>query len=87
MKRLIDGSPLGDADRKVALGYIENRVDLETGDLGRLSAEARLGIYRAAVKLAKLDRHVAESETALLTRLRDGLKIDAAAAQRIEAET
>lgn len=85
MKRLIDGSGLKGAELETALGFLERRVELDTVGLEALSTEARHGIYRAAAKMAYLDKEVAASEVALLERIREGLGIDVATATQIEA--
>jgi uncharacterized tellurite resistance protein B-like protein len=83
MKRLISAAELNDAERDKALGFLEERVELETAQLASLSPEAREGIYRAAVRLAGIDKDLADNEITLLERLRDGLKLDQETAERI----
>jgi uncharacterized membrane protein YebE (DUF533 family) len=85
MRRLVAVAPVGDAARATALGYLGARVELDTAELGGLTLDQRRGIYRAAVRLARVDRVVAPEETAFLGRLREGLGLDEAAAAAIEA--
>jgi tellurite resistance protein len=88
LRRLISGaSELSESEKQQALGYLDRRVDLDTSKLGDLGNEAREGIYRAAIRLAHIDREFTETERALLRRLREGLGLDEKAAQRVEAET
>jgi uncharacterized membrane protein YebE (DUF533 family) len=84
MKRLIAVAPIDDEDKATALGYLTARVELDTAELGALTAEQKRGIYRAAVRLSRIDHDVAPEETAFLRRLQQGLEIDEAAARSIE---
>lgn len=83
--RLIDGAELTADDRKTAHGFLEAKVDLDDAGLDELSADARRGIYKAACRMAMVDRSVTDSERALLGRLRDTLGIDVDDAREIEA--
>ncbi|HTM22940.1 MAG TPA: hypothetical protein VL172_20600 [Kofleriaceae bacterium] len=76
MRRLIESADLTDPERSTALGWLEEKVDLDTGSMASLSEEARHGIYRAAARLAAVDLEVAEEELDFLGRLREGLGID-----------
>jgi len=84
MKRLIDGAELSDEDRETALSWLENKIELDTDPVADLSERARLGIYRAAVRLAAVDQDVADEEKVFLGRLRDGLGIDAETARDLK---
>ena len=76
LKRLIDGAELTAADREAAHG---------DGGLDGLAPDSRRGIYKAACRMAAVDREVAASERALLVRLRDALGIGVEDAREIEA--
>src|SRR5678815_5036676 len=76
MRRLIESADLTDPERSTALGWLEEKVDLDTGSMASLSEEARHGIFRAAARLAAVDLEVAEEELDFLGRLREGLGID-----------
>jgi hypothetical protein len=80
MQRLIQGAELSADDRATALGYMKEKVELDTTNVASLTVDARRGIYKAACRLAAVDRDLAEPERALLAKLRDGLEIGAAAA-------
>jgi uncharacterized membrane protein YebE (DUF533 family) len=84
MRRLIHAADLTDAEREAALGYLERKVDLDIAGLEALGAAAREGVYRAAVKLSGIDNDVADAEIEFLGRLRVGLGLDDATAERIE---
>jgi tellurite resistance protein len=87
LRRLITGADeLSDAEKEQALAYVDSRVELDTSKLGDLGREAREGIYRAAVRLAHIDREFTETERSLLRRLREGLGLDEGTAQRVESE-
>lgn len=85
MKRLIAVASLPDEAKATALGYLRTKVELDTRELAALTAEQKQGIYRAAVRLSRIDQEVAPEETALLGRLRDGLGLDAAVVAAIDA--
>lgn len=85
MKRLIAVAPLADEDKVTAIGYLTRKVELDTDELSGLTAEQKQGIYRAAVRLARIDREVAPEETAFLGRLQQGLGLDDDTARAIEA--
>ena len=84
MRRLIASADLSDGDRLRALNFLEEKVELDTTHLRDLDAPEREGIYRAAVKLSAIDDEIADSEIDFLERLRVGLEIDEATAERIE---
>jgi uncharacterized membrane protein YebE (DUF533 family) len=83
--RLIDGAEMTAADRDLANGFLAAPIDLGTLDLDGLSADARRGIYKAACRMAAVDREVAASERSMLVRLREALAIDLDDAREIEA--
>jgi uncharacterized membrane protein YebE (DUF533 family) len=84
MTRLIEGSAeLSDDERKVAKGFLNSKIELDTTQMAGLSAEAREGIYRAAARLAHIDNDFAEAEQQFLERLRAGLSINEATAKKI----
>ena len=87
LRRLISAAnELSDNEKEQALAYLDTRVELDTSRLGDLGNDAREGIYRAAVRLAHIDREYTETERSLLRRLREGLGLDEKTAQRVEAE-
>jgi uncharacterized membrane protein YebE (DUF533 family) len=75
MERLIQAAELGEDDRATARGFLKEKVELDTSNLGSLTDEARRGIYKAACRMAAVDRTLDPPEQALLTKLRDGLNI------------
>ena len=82
--KLISVAQLSDEDRKTAMGFLDAKVELATDSISGLSAPAREGIYRAALRMAMVDLDMAKEETAMLARLREGLNIDEATAKSIE---
>ena len=83
MKAIIKVGMLSDEERATALGWLESKVDLESEDLGKLSADSRNRIYLSAARVAAIDKDVAEAERKFLARLRDALGIDEAQAKKI----
>ncbi len=86
MRRLILAAELTDAERDVALTYLDSPVetDADAPGLEGLDGPSRHGIYRAAVKLSAVDNDIADEEIDFLGRLRVGLGLDDATAEMIE---
>jgi uncharacterized membrane protein YebE (DUF533 family) len=84
MKRLIESADLTDEERASALGWLDEKVELDTTGIASLSEEARHGIYRAAARLAAVDLEVAEEELHFLARLQEGLDLDDDTARELE---
>ncbi|HUQ07414.1 MAG TPA: hypothetical protein VM261_33205 [Kofleriaceae bacterium] len=85
LRRLISGAQLDEAEGTLARSFLENRIDLGEEGLAELSPDAKHGIYRAACRMAALDREVAPSERSMLVRLRDTLGLTLDSAREIEA--
>ncbi len=83
--KLISVAQLNDSDRKTAASLLDSKVELSTEPISGLSAPAREGIYRAALRMAMVDLDMAKEETAMLARLREGLSIDDETASKIES--
>ena len=84
LRRLIDGAELDDAERTIAHGFLDAPVALDDAGLADVSKDARRGIYRAACRMAVLDREVDKSERAVLARLCELMKLPADEAREIE---
>ncbi len=87
LERLIAGAELTEGERAVALGFLDERVELDVKDFDDLSAPAREGVYRAACKLSTIDKNVDDKERALLAKLRGVLALDPVVAGKIEKES
>ena len=85
LRRLIGAAELEDDERKQALRFVEAKVELDTAGIEGLSEDARRGIYRAACRMAAVDRDVATAERAMLDKLRGHLGIADEVAKDIEA--
>ena len=86
LERLIASADLSEGERAVALGYLDERQELDVKDFASLSPPAREGVYRAACKLSAIDKHVADAERALLSKLRLALGLDEFIAKQIELQ-
>lgn len=84
LQRLIDGAELSVDDRATANQFLAAPVELGAG-LAELAPDSRRGIYKAACRMAAVDREVTDSERSLLVRLRDGLGLTVDDAREIEA--
>jgi tellurite resistance protein len=85
LRRLIAVAPVDESERRIALGWLDERVELDTTRVRQLGTESRHGVYQAAIRLARIDLNVAEQERALLERLREALGIDPSTAAEIES--
>lgn len=87
LQRLIDASDdLDDDARREAYALLLEPPAEDLSHVGELPPESREGVYRAALRIVRLDRHVADEETAFLARLRGQLALAEAVIQRLEAE-
>ena len=85
LRRLISGAQLDEEEGAKARSYVESRTELGDEGLAELSPDAKNGIYRAACRMAALDREVAQSERSMLVKLRDALGLSLDGAREIEA--
>jgi len=85
LRRLIANAKLEGEALAQAEGYLDTRTELDETGLDELSTDSRAGIYRAACRVAALDREVADSERAMLVKLRDALHLTLDSAREIEA--
>ena len=84
MTKLISSANLDDGEQATALGYLDSKVELDVTSLKALNEPARAGIYKAAARLAMVDREFSPEERSFLDRLRDGLGISVEASTQIE---
>jgi uncharacterized membrane protein YebE (DUF533 family) len=85
LRRLIGAAELEDDERTAAYRFLDTRVELDTANVEALSEDARRGIYRAACRMAAVDREIAPGERQLLDKLRPHLGIADEVAQDIES--
>lgn len=86
LRRLITTAELTAEERAQATTLVESRTTLPETYLDTLKPDARRGIYRAACRMAVVDRVFAASERTMLEKLRTLLGIPAELAQEIEAD-
>lgn len=86
MKKLISSANLDDGEQAIALGYLDSKVELDVSSLRALNENARTGIYKAAARLAMVDREFSPQERTFLDKLRDGLGLSAEASAEIESD-
>jgi uncharacterized tellurite resistance protein B-like protein len=85
LRRLVATADLTADERLAAARMLDTEVALPDAFLEDLDEDARWGVYRAACKLAVVDRVLAPAERKLLDKIRDRLALDAATARVIEA--
>ncbi len=84
MKMVIDIAKLSDDEKKTALGWLENKVELEDVDVSGISQDSRVNIYSATLGVITVDNEVADKERKFLERLRKTLDIDEVLAAELE---
>lgn len=85
IRRLISRAPMLSAEeREAALGFLQQKVELQPETLTGFSPQLRAGVYRAALQLAHVDKDFAEEERSFLQRLRQALDLDQATVAQIE---
>ena len=84
LRRLIGVAELTGDERATADSFLASRVELDTEALSGLSGDAKKGVYRAACRLAAVDREIASGERAFLNKLAAGLDLGADAVAEIE---
>jgi len=80
---IIKLAELDEEDKAMAMGWLENKVDLDDLNIAGTPVEDRAKIYTSALRVVMLDNTLAETEKAFLGRLRDALDIDEATAAEL----
>ena len=83
LRRLIHAAALTVDERAQAYGFLDHPVDEPSLTTG-IPEAAKVGIYRAACRMAKLDGIVEPRERMLLATLSSALKLSPAATRQIE---
>lgn len=86
LRRLIRTADLTADERTAASRLLEEQTTLPETYLTTMSPESRRGVYRAACRMAVVDRVFSQPERSVLERLRDLLAIPADIAHEIEAD-
>ena len=86
LRRLIRAADLSPAERSITKRFLTENVAMPDGYLLNQSPEARRGVYRAACRMAIVDRVFAHGERRILDKLQGVLGIPAEIAQEIEAD-
>ena len=86
MAAIIKLADLSDDQRKQAMAWLDDKVDLDDLDVAGLPDNRKHAIYSAAAHITTVDREVAFGEKVFLTRLRQALGIDDATADRLHAQ-
>lgn len=86
MRRLIATADLTAEERTIAMTFVDAKCTLPEAFLTALTPEARRGVYRAACRMAVIDRSLATAERGMLDRIRELLGISGEAAEEIEGD-
>ena len=84
MRAFLTVAKLTSAEVQTALGWLDEKVELDDVDVASIPVGNRMNIFAAALGVCAIDNEVAASEEQFLERLRVALEIDAdeAAAMR-----
>lgn len=87
MKAFLSVAKLSSKEVQTALGWLDEKVELDDVDIAAIPADNRQNIYAAALGVVAIDNEVSDSEKQFLERLRAALEIaeDTAAAMHKEA--
>lgn len=83
MKAVISVAKLTDDEKKTALSWLDNKVELDDVKVADIAPENRANIYAAALGVVVADNDIAADERAFLDRLRGALEIDDATAKAL----
>lgn len=87
LRRLLDASDdLTPAERAQAERFLERPPQIDLAEVRALGRNARQGVYRAALRIVRLDRVITDDEKEFLAGLRAHLDLDEATILRLEAE-
>lgn len=86
LRRVIRNADLSADERAQASRLLEAQVSLPETYLTSMSPDSRRGVYRAACRMAVVDRVFSPTERASLEKLRDLLAVPADIALEIEAD-
>ena len=86
LARLIRTADLTEDERVAARRFLSTKTGLPETYLTNLAPEARRGVYRAACRMAVVDRVFSVTERVLLDRMRNLLGIPPDIAHEIEAD-
>jgi uncharacterized membrane protein YebE (DUF533 family) len=76
LKAIISVARLTDDEKTRALGWLENKVDIEDVKVADIPEDNRRNIFSAALGVIAIDKDVAAAEKKFLDRLRTALEID-----------
>jgi len=87
MKAFLSVAKLSSKEVQTALGWLDEKVELDDVDIAAIPADNRQNIYAAALGVVAIDNEVSDSEKQFLECLRAALEIaeDTAAAMYKEA--
>jgi uncharacterized membrane protein YebE (DUF533 family) len=86
LRRLIRTADLTEDERTESAKFLETEVALPETYLTSMSPESRRGVYRAACRMAVVDRVFSDTEKKLLGRLCELLAIPEDVAREIESD-
>jgi uncharacterized membrane protein YebE (DUF533 family) len=85
IKAVIDHAKLSDEERRTALGWLKEKIELEDVNVSQIPRAERVNIFAAAVSVVAMDDEVVPAEKTFLERLQLALQIDDATAASVRA--
>lgn len=83
LKAIISVAKLSDDEKATALGWLDQKVELDDVKIADIPEDNRRNIYSAALGVIAIDKDVASAEKSFLDRLRKALEIDDATAAEL----
>ncbi len=83
MTAIIGLAKISDAEKTIALSWLDEPVKLDDLALDRIPNPDRLNIYSVACGVAAMDKDIANAERIFLDKLATALSLDAAEAQKV----
>jgi len=87
MRAFLTVAKLNSKEVQTALGWLDEKVELDDVDLSSIPPENRMNIFAAALGVVSIDKDIAKEEETFLERLRVALEIDEEAANAMRSAT
>jgi uncharacterized membrane protein YebE (DUF533 family) len=87
IKAVIGIAKLTDEERETALGWLDQKIDLEDVNVSQLERDDRVNIYAAALGVVAIDEQVGNDENRFLERLQIALQLDDATVASLRTRT
>ena len=76
IKAVVGIAKLSDDERATALGWLDQKIELDDVNVSQLESDDRVNIFAAALGVVAIDEKVCGEETRFLERLQIALQLD-----------